>query len=147
MTNTVSLALAKELWELGLKIETEKWWIIYDKKWECVYIKNQEELADVNNYYPAYSTDELLACLAPCYKVKYGNYDKEVYIYLQIDKHPDIRKGYRCAYYPEFNDEAKPFFNLNFMDKSLPETLGLMCKHLLINGYIFNGKEIVRKGE
>ena len=145
MINTVSLELAKELWKLGLKIETEKWWVSCDEFSRNWNISNSK--VGWKESIPAPSTDELLACLAPCYKVKYGNYDKEVYIYLQIDKHPDIRKGYRCAYYPEFNDEAKPFFNLNFMDKSLPEALGLMCKHLLINGYIFNGKEIVRKGE
>ena len=131
MTNTVSLPLSKELWELELKIETEKWWIIYDREWECVYIKYHEELADVNNYYPAYSTDELLVVLP--YKIN------------KID-YLVIRKAFTGYYVQYWDYESKEMIG-KMNNKSLPEALGLMCKYLLTNGYEFNGKEIVRKGE
>ena len=138
MTNTVSLELAKELLELGLKIETEKWWIIYDKEWDCVYIESKEELADTNNYSPAYSTDELLAVLP--YEIKEAIvYEQQMYYWLKIEKELN---HYIVLYLDENNDGLK-FTD----DKSLPEALGLMCKYLLQNGFEFNGKEIVRKGE
>ena len=125
MTTTVSLELAKELWELGLKIETEKWWIIYDKEWECVYIESKEELADTNNYYPAYSADELVAIL-PARMAGVG--------LLKIYKLEDEYDVTYASIYPQTHS-------------ILCEALGLMCKFLLQNGFEFNGKEIVRKGE
>ena len=122
MINTVSLELAKELWKLGLKIETEKWWAdtLTDRRWgKDTFV------------FRAYSTDELLAVLP--YKIN------------KID-YLIIRKAF-VGYYVQYWDyESKEMIG-KMNNKSLPEALGLMCKYLLTNGYEFNGKEIVRKGE
>mgnify|MGYP001596300158 FL=1 len=118
MTNTVSLELAKELLELGLKIETEKWWIIYDRECECVYIKYHEELADVNNYYPAYSTDELLAVLPE-------TIPDPIYLH-QLTIRKDIDGYFNVHYGPK----------ILCTRKGLPEALGLLCKYLLEQGYV-----------
>jgi hypothetical protein len=135
---TTSLDLSKKLLEKGLILNAERWWVIYDTKW---FIANKNDgITDTNNQVPALSAGELLAILPPSFLDESGNEGKLVYIYLQIDKHPDVNKGYRCKYYPKYNPEAQPFYNLDFMDVSLPEALGKMCLWLLDNGYYYNPK-------
>ena len=140
ITNTVSLELAKELWELGLKIETEKWWAdtitdrrrgndTFDKlhNWKLIDLSCAKSRISNNDkfVFRAYSTDELLTVL-PTKISLCAYYTKTEYRVVDNDKE-------RCA---------------NTQVNSNPaEALGLMCKHLLTNDYEFNGKEIVRKGE
>ena len=146
ITNTVSLELAKELWELGLKIDTEKWHcdkfpfvtdkpIIIDfktrEKWKTgnggggVCFEQPAIDALMNCIYPAPQTDELLAIL-PARMANVG--------LLKIYKLEDEYDVTYASIYPQTHS-------------ILCEALGLMCKHLLTNDYEFNGKEIVRKGE
>lgn len=126
MINTVSLGLAKELLELGLKIETEKWWNAYDRidlvtntAYSDNYLVEDKRRWDIgdNSYsyssYPAPQTDELLAVLPDWYKIRKAH--NRYYCMadgLDPDEHPMITE-----------------------DKNPAEALGLMCKHLLEQGY------------
>jgi hypothetical protein len=59
---TCSLKLSKKLWDKGLRIETEKWWVCRTpNKFE---IEIQKPFVIYANY-PAPSTDELLAVMPP----------------------------------------------------------------------------------
>ena len=141
ITNTVSLELAKELWELGLKIETEKWWNAHDRidlvtntAYSDNYLVEDKRRWDIGDNshsyssYPAPQTDELLAVLPK-------HLDGGVmHIYPTIN-------GYGVRYKEGFGE------GLYYQQgDNLSEALGLMCKYLLTNDYEFNGKEIVRKG-
>ena len=128
MTNTVSLGLAKELWELGLKIETEKCYydvLLQDKKRKlflCSGNKLEECPNDFISFkaYHAPSTDELLAVLP--YKIN------------KID-YLIIRKAF-VGYYVQYWDyESKEMF-IKIKDEILPEALGSMCKYLLEQGHV-----------
>ena len=144
MITTASLPLAKELLELGLKIETEKYWVNnsarFDtpkEKWEynwlifckCDSLFLEYVRSTTKAIYPAYSTDELLAMLPSTYHIWRG--------------YPENDKGnWMCVKFsePEFE------YDEHWEQADTPvEALGRMCKYLLTNGYEFNGKEIVRK--
>ena len=123
MTSTTSLPLAKELWELGLKIETEKWWVSCDEFNRNWNISNSK--VGWKEPIPAPQTDELLAVL-PARMAGVG--------LLKIYK---LEDEYDVTYASIYSQTHS----------ILCEALGLMCKYLLTHEYEFNGKEIMRKGE
>ena len=158
MINTVSLLLAKELWELGLKIETEKWWEVYadlkSKSWNGSlpfggreYGEKKQRIEDYKNsigehlckrfgpyiwglewIYETVPTPSTDELLAVL-PARMANVGV-----LKIYKLEDEYDVTYASIYPQTHS-------------ILCEALGLMCKHLLTNDYEFNGKEIVRKGD
>ena len=129
MTTTTSLPLAKELLELGLKIETEKWWVSCDEFSHNWNISNSK--VGWKESIPAPSTDELLEVLPCCIYKDTDSFN------LCISKNP-------LGFWVKYDSKYR---TISIDNKSLPEALGLMCKYLLTNGYEFNGKEIVSKDE
>lgn len=119
---TTSLSLSKELWEKGLKIETEKWWYLQQNSaeyrtghWES--LKKGDNDFTVTSY-PAPSTDELFAVmptLIVIWKMEEGYY--------------------RCCVH-----NIDQFYD----DKFLPEALGKMCLYLLENNYIYKDERLVK---
>ena len=140
---TTSFELSKKLWDLGLKIETEKWWVKHrkdnDSAWQLMRKPDEKgnEIFDYANFedISAPSTDELLAVMPD---ITIGRLYKE----------PDYGEG------KEWNSEGAHWtggfkiknwnvnyrqhkipYGINFDDKLLPEALGLMIKWLLENGW------------
>ncbi len=134
MTNTTSLQLSKQLYEKGLKIETEKWWNFDCKKplhldnevfeGKLLYHDNPDKAG--YSYIPAPSTDELLAVM-PVY----------------IDEH-----------YLTIRKDVENYYNVHYGSKILvtrveiSEALGLMVKWLLENGWKYDEtNKLLVKGE
>jgi len=122
---TCSLELSKQLYGLGLRIETEKWWIpdiINDEiSWRVdKYHSSCVEYFRTSRYIkiPAPSTDELLAVMP--YKINNQHY-------LVIGK---AFKGFIVRY---FNYEKLQMYKTNA--DTLSEALGKMCLWLLENGW------------
>ena len=128
---TLSLELSKTLWERGVKLETEKWWVDfhqgygedhreYNKKliWELRY---KDSSIYFPNRIPAPSTDELVEILP-----------REISI-MQLPEGDSFRwdVGYN-AYQMKLQkfEYAK--------NGELPEALAKMVIYLLDNGYHFN---------
>ena len=135
----VSLELAKEMKKTGWKKKTEFWWfedrqyVKFDsKKWKDDFAKDWGlmNFKITDDCISAPLATEILEELPPSIKTKYGHENRSVYIYLQIDKHHDIRKGYRCRYVPEFNPEAICWFQNEFIDISFPDVLAEMWIYL-----------------
>ena len=171
MTNTVSLELAKELWELGLKIETEKWWEVYadliSKSWNGSlpfggreYGEKKHRIIDyrssigehLNQRFGPYIWGlEWVYEIAPAPSTDelLGVLPREVNradkMYLHIERDAIYFVGYGgWEAEGKLSGWSSPWI---FQENSLPEALGSMCKYLLQNEYKFNGKEIVRKGD
>lgn len=128
---TTLLSLSKELWEKGLRIDTEKWWnnlnswqVISKVCNDDIVWRNEGRGIDIENY-PAPSTDELLAVM-PSKK------DNE---YLTIKKDTN---NYYIVFYT-----SKSLVT----GQGLPETLGKMCLWLLSNGWRYDeeSKCLVKK--
>ena len=125
---TTSFELSKQLWDLGLKIGTEKCWqrdSLRDS-WKIMIYKVRGEY-HIEYLLPAYSTDELLAVMP-----------KEITII-----HIGLLVGGFCISFETANWKD----NLHLeSDKSLPEAIGLMCEWLLDNGYHYDSekKELVK---
>ena len=197
MTNTVSLELAKELWELGLKIETEKWWnfVTYlnefsnpeeHKNPTAKQIKDRN-LLKVKSHFTKDNGKMMwvtgvwglenhkakeLNFKAMCASAMFGSdtdtktniekrlrkYVKEIKANLSypapstdelLDILPDRLKEIGVLKIYKFPNEYEVTYASIYAqtNKLLCEALGLMCKYLLQNGFEFNGKEIVRKGD
>ena len=157
MTNTVSLELAKELWELGLKIETEKWWEVYadliSKSWNGSLPFGGREYGEKKHRIIDYRSS-----IGERLNQRFGPYIWGLEWVYEIAPAPSTDellgvlpiKISLCAYYTKTeyravdNDKKR---NINTQVNSNPaEALGSMCKCLLEGGYVFNGKEIVGKG-
>ena len=114
--------------------DAEWWWIDEQGKSRICNRKPMSLELQIKNYgypinhYPTLHTDMILERLPYNLKTKFGHHNKEVRIYLKIDKHPDSRIGYRVKYVPEFNPEAKEFFNNRYTDKKLPNALCAMLE-------------------
>ena len=135
---TISLELSKQLYEKGLKIGTEKWWVkSSEPEWLPIgeFGLCDKEHTDIKNWhcYPAPSTDELLTVM-PAY---INGQQAE----LKISK--DSCGNYWCQYLLDEGNDV-----VGFSDKSLPEALGLMVKWLLENGYRYDSpNKLLVKGE
>jgi len=133
----VSLELAKQLTKAGWKEETEFYhrvdeygnvFLVINPRFDTY--EQLQKRTGTNVFYPAPLATEILEELPPSIKTIYGHNNTIVYIYLQIDKHPDERKGVRCRYRPEFNPEAEEWFNNEFREQSLPDALAKMWLYL-----------------
>lgn len=81
------------------------------------------------------NTDELLEELPVTIKTKWGHYNTDVYLYMNIYRHPDKSKGFDVSYTPMFNPEANGWFNQRFLGE-LPEALAQMWLWLKKEGLI-----------
>ena len=130
-----SLPLSKELWEKGLKLETEKLHFVH-KQFDCADYKDCLGITDSKNLlmypkeywdvFPTPSTDELLEVLPKRYESVLGWCNLEIIC---------EEKGFIVGYYPDEKAECMPLFKT---DMVLCETLGKMCLWLLENGYHYN---------
>ena len=116
---TLNLELSKELWEKGVKLETEKWWCrdetehpVGSINWR-IMMGCKEHHAPWMTYIPVPSTDELLEILPPI--------KLEIW---RVDKMPN---QYHVFYGREFYNEL-----------NASEALAKMVIYLLDIGYTFN---------
>lgn len=118
-----SQGLSKELYDLGLRIETEKWWgnDVYSEEFR-LYLKKELDNAYHPDIYPAPSSDELLAVLPDFYTVIR---DREIWKGIRVN---DIHGN--CSNYVVHTREKTP-----------AEALGLMAKWLLTEGGYHYDKE------
>jgi len=129
-----SLPLSKQLYEKGLKIETEKWWVKYYDKWQIIKNFENDFYRDWE-YYPAPSTDELLAVMP-----KATNQDDwELEICTEFEE-------LWCIQYINVHTNT---VEIETQDKEIAEALGKMCLFLLSNGYVYDEQKklLVRKEE
>ncbi len=130
---TTSLELSKYLYEHGVVLETEKWWVPdilnnelhwridkFNSGYTCLWKDTKLEKI------PAFSCEELLEMLPETIEVG-KDYHLEI---LKVDNQFII--GYRNFY---INTAADAPCIITTFNKSLPEALGLMCEWLLDNGY------------
>ena len=133
---TISLELAKKLYDKGLRLETEKWGYLVHRVDRIIeicadenfdpYSNEEVDVLRTDRMYPALSTDELLAVMPDMFSIiklpkDYGVKDMD-------GKYAVLKKGGRAEVW----------------DYNPSEALGLMCEWLLDNGWKFNGKELVR---
>jgi hypothetical protein len=139
---TTSLELSKQLYEKGLKIETEKLYAF--NKNENIIIRRYgeptnilEKLSCPISFSPVYSTDELLAVMPPIVLVK-------GYIFsLKLIK----EETQYCAIYE--TDKKDNCLNCAFTYGESPtEALGKICLWLLDNGYHYDEEKrlLIREG-
>lgn len=126
MILTTSLETSKKLKDAGFNQKGEFYYLIDSLLYEpnVIWYKEQLDWSKLasRELYLAATTDEILSELPVTIKTTYGHYNKEVYLYMNIYRHSDDRKGYEVSYTPMFNEEAKEWFNQRFIDK-LPEAL------------------------
>ena len=119
---TTSFELSKKLWDLGLKIGTEKhWWKLSDGNWvEGIGIGLDDGIQSL----PRYSTDELLAILFSTGISRIG-----------------------LSANSAWDDSAAQIIPKCFYGE-ISEALGLMCEWLLDNGWRWsNTNKLLVKGE
>ena len=122
---TISLELAKRLYEKGLKLETEKVWIERDNGW-VVEFTIRDRWFDMNfpDSIPAPSTDELLAILFSTGISRIG-----------------------LSANSAWDDSAAQIIPKCFYGE-ISEALGLMCEWLLDNGWRWDEpNKLLVKGE
>jgi hypothetical protein len=133
MTHTTSLELSKRLWDLGLKLDTEKWWFkTIDKGWG-VYNRLGWALFEEAEKYPAPSTDELLEVMPEeieyqghtC-RLSIGKNDKWYAVWYDSTDMLEINSAWTRLTANEENEE------------SLCEALGKMVLYLLENAYHYD---------
>ena len=131
----ISLSLSKQLYEAGLRIETEKVYCNLKKQWrenEDRFALYDNDTAKARKYndkldeqYPAPSTDELLAVMP--YKINTVDY-------------LIIRKAFE-SWYVQYWDYESREMAVKIKDDLLPEALAKMCLWLLQNGYKYNEEQ------
>lgn len=114
-----SLELSKRLYEKGLRIETENWWIEQTNGWRiCSYPPALSSLTRTWNGYPAPSTDELWGVLPDTFSISHVVY------YLHITKFVGDREILAVVRYRTWSEDI-----LIEKDNSSPsEALGLMVE-------------------
>ena len=137
---TISLELAKRLYNKGLRIETEKCWqrdSLRDS-WKIIIYKVRGEY-HIEYLLPAYSTDELLAVMP---SFEYSSL-------LWIRKEDRFGRTFYQVEYREPKDTLlKNEIRHGEYEFSLSETLGKMCLWLLEHGWRWdNTNKLLVKGE
>jgi hypothetical protein len=122
MTPTLSLETSKKLVELGMKLETEKWWI--KTKWRDFRIVLGKRIKGVIHIYPAPSSDELLEVMPD-----WSDANDMMGIIVFRD----------CGiYFVQLKRYLSDAYKVDFNSESLSEALGKMCLWLLENGYHYD---------
>ena len=131
MTHTTDLELSKELYKLGLRIETEYYW--EDFKLVRRGLDNSGRVGYTQFSVPAYSTDELLAVL-PKQIESFGYFDL-------IISYPGLKRVEVSYIKYGLNDDNKLYQieKMYYINRdNLPQALGLMAKWLLQNVYHYD---------
>lgn len=135
------LESSRKLKELGVGQRSLFYWVgvMKDVKGSPVgHIKQGPTNLGSGTNYSAFTCAELGVALPPSVLTKYGHEHKEVYLYLICNRHPDIRKGFRCEYWAEYNEEARQWFNngsygSGFMELTEAQARSKMLIYLLEN--------------
>jgi hypothetical protein len=129
---TTGLELSKKLWDKGLKLETEIWWVKREEKWILVTNFDKRFFAD-KKACSAPSTDELLAVMPD--KI---SKDSEDYYFIIAKQGRGWTPQYtNFKYSNDCNDDT--FIKLCWgFEQSLPDALAKMCLWLFDNDYVYD---------